>query len=123
MRLLLRHMYIYNYVHVRQEKTTSPHGDISMLLSSGLFQSTRMFYRPVLHAPGREFSVSPAFGFGTTYEAICICRAVPGGDMTVIWRDAMPISIGQVSGYAPAVALPRSAATPVPSSYISAVRI
>ena len=96
-----------------------------MLLSSGLFQSTRMFYRPVLHAPGREFSVSPAFGFGTTYEAICICRAVPGpgGDMTVIWRDAMPISIRQVSGYAPAVALPRSAAMPVPSSYISAVRI
>ena len=43
--------------HARQEKTTSPHGDISMLLDSSLFWSTRSFLGYVHRTPPCEFAV------------------------------------------------------------------
>ena len=43
--------------HARQEKTTSPHGDISMLLDSSIFWSTRSVLGYVHRTPPCEFAV------------------------------------------------------------------
>ena len=72
--------------HARQEKTTSPHGDISMLLDSSIFWSTRSVLQLVHQNPPCEFAVrfvhgsnattwSPSMYLATSQRPLCFSVA------------------------------------------------
>ena len=65
----------------RQEKTTSPHGDISMLLDSSLFWSTRSILQLVHPNPPCEFAMM-AKGCCLSPRCRLGCGGHPGGCFT-----------------------------------------